>query len=119
MSKSSIWIAFKNGGIIPAVIVGGETDKRVGPHEPVKVPEAYGRHLIDDRFAYKTDEPAAPKVGKGAKRDAAKAARIDQLTVDIDAMKKAVETAADDEARTRLEAEISKAQDELKSLEAA
>ncbi|RWD71643.1 hypothetical protein [Mesorhizobium sp.] len=115
---SKIWIAFKHGGIIPATIAGGK-EKRVGPHEPVEVPEAYGQHLIDDRFAYKAEKPATPKSGKGAKQDPAKAARAAELAASIVDLKKAVESASDLEAKTTLAAELAAAEDELKALEAA
>ena len=117
MSKS-IWIAFRNGGIIPATIAGGK-EKNVGPHEPVEVPEGYGQHLVDDRFAYKAEKPAAPKGGKGARQDAAKAARAAELTAAIDDLKKAVEGASDLEAKTKLAADLAKAEDELMALEGA
>lgn len=117
MSKS-MWIAFSHGGIIPATIVGGE-EKKVGPHEPVEVPEVYGKHLVDDRFAYKAEKPTAPKSGKGAKQDTAKAARTAELSAAIDEMKKAVEAAPDLEAKTRLAADLAAAEGELKALEAA
>ncbi|MDG4895564.1 hypothetical protein P9272_18500 [Mesorhizobium sp. WSM4976] len=116
MSKS-IWIAFRNGGIIPAAVAGGK-EKKVGPHEPVEVPESYGQHLIDDRFAYKAEKPAATKpakdqVGRGARQDAGKAARAAELTGTIDDLKKAVEAASDLEAKTKLSAELAAAEDEL------
>jgi len=118
MSKS-IWIAFSHGGIIPAAITGGE-EKKVGPHEPVEVPAAYGQHLVDDRFAYKTEKPAAPKGGKGgAKQDTAKAARAAELGAAVDDLKKAVEAASDIEAKTKLAADLAAAEEELKALEAA
>ncbi|WFP74504.1 hypothetical protein [Mesorhizobium sp. WSM4906] len=122
MSKS-IWVAFRNGGIIPAAVAGGK-EKKVGPHEPVEVPESYGQHLIDDRFAYKAEKPAAPKSakdqgGKGARQDTAKAARAAELAATIDDLKKAVDAASDLEAKTKLAADLAAAEDELKALEAA
>lgn len=61
MSKETMWIAFQNGGILPATITG-DKDKEVSAHEPVSVPADYGKHLVHDRFAYE----AKPK-GKAMK----------------------------------------------------
>lgn len=60
-SKETMWIAFPNGGILPATITGGK-DRDVDAHEPVRVPADYGKHLVHDRFAYE----ATPK-GKATK----------------------------------------------------
>lgn len=68
MAKTEmLTIAFRNGGILPAEITGGE-ERRVAAHEPVSVPKAYGQHLVDDRFAY----PADPEESKQ---------QVEQLTV--------------------------------------
>jgi len=69
MSAKTIVIAGPRGLRIPASVFGksapGTPDKVVPPHEPIEVPEAYGRHLIDDRFAVEV-EPEGKK-SKGAK----------------------------------------------------
>ena len=59
MSKSdSMFIAFQFGGTIPGSVLGGK-DRKVGPHEAVKVPRDYGDSLVADRFAYETDPSTA------------------------------------------------------------
>jgi hypothetical protein len=61
MSKSeTMWVAFPNGGILPKDVTKSE-ERKVGPHEAVRVPRAYGKHLVDDRFAYETEEPKKAK----------------------------------------------------------
>lgn len=63
MSGKKIGIAFPNGNIIPAAVMGESKDVHVPAHTPIEVPEAYGRHLIADKFAYATDDDKA-KSGK-------------------------------------------------------
>ncbi|SON55526.1 hypothetical protein HDIA_1985 [Hartmannibacter diazotrophicus] len=58
MAEKKIWVAFRNKGVLPKALMGTEKDINVGPHEPVRVPETYGNHLIADRFAYAADELA-------------------------------------------------------------
>ncbi|MBB4042019.1 hypothetical protein GGR34_003704 [Microvirga flocculans] len=80
MSDKTILIAGPRGLRIPAAVFGAAAlhapDKEVPPHEAIAVPEAYGRHLIDDKFAYEVEPEAetdgAPegkkaKGGKGGK----------------------------------------------------
>lgn len=53
MSKT-MFIAYRHGGIVPAS-VAGKPDQKVAAHEAVEVPVAYGRSLVDDRFAYEVE----------------------------------------------------------------
>ena len=115
MSKSdSISIAFSHGGILPASITGG-TERRVGPHEPVRVPRSYGEHLIADRFAY---EAEAPK----KKADPVAAALQKQLQ-DLEARlvdgRAALAAATDLADKGRLEAEVAELEAELERLKKA
>lgn len=68
MSKK-ISIAFPQGGIVPGSVLGKKEDQACAAMEAVSVPEAYGRHLIEDRFAVEvTDgdrEKKKPKAGTG------------------------------------------------------
>lgn len=112
MSKSdSMFIAFSHGGILPSSITGGD-ERRVGPHEPVRVPRSYGEHLIADRFAY---EAEAPK----KKADPAAAALQKQLQ-DLEARlsdgRAAVAAATDLAEKGRLEAEVADLEAELEKL---
>lgn len=98
MSKSStMFIAFPNGGILPADIAGGK-ETPVAAHEPVRVPRSYGEHLVSDRFAYETEAPKRKQNG-GDARAAEIAARIDALRADLLA-------AADDAEKERIAREI-------------
>lgn len=56
MAKS-IYVAPLRGVTMPAAMLGEEKDRLVGVDEVVKVPEHYGRHLIDDRFAVESGKP--------------------------------------------------------------
>lgn len=96
MSKETMWIAFPNGGIIPAAVTGGK-DRQVDAHEAVKVPADYGRHLVHDRFAYEAEAPG--RKPKQAKTDDDASARLAELQ----SMKTA---AASDEERSQIDAEI-------------
>jgi hypothetical protein len=62
MSKK-ISIAFPQGGIVPGSVLGKKEDQTCAAMEPVSVPEAYGRHLIGDRFAVEVTDG-----GKGKKK---------------------------------------------------
>jgi hypothetical protein len=62
MSKK-ITIAFPEGGIIPGTVLGSEADRSCSAMEPVSVPEVYGRHLVEDRFAVEVTHQ-----GKGKKK---------------------------------------------------
>lgn len=60
MSKTDkIEIAFENGGIIPARILGKDKDVHVSAHEPIAVHKNYGNHLLNDLLAY---DPAKRKL---------------------------------------------------------
>lgn len=92
-------IAFPNGGIVPASVLKADADKRLGPHEPVSVPEAYGQSLVADRFAYAYDPRTAPR------------APADPVKV---AEEKAAKIVADAEAKARaLVSDAEKKADEM------
>lgn len=99
MSKSTIGIAFNHGGIIPAAILGLQADKHLAPHEAIEVPERYGRHLIEDRFAY------AKVVGTPVKADGKKA-KLPKTSDDksVAAAVSVAEQAVDDATRLLSEA---------------
>ncbi|AXS39262.1 hypothetical protein [Breoghania sp. L-A4] len=60
MAEKKIRISSPRGLIIPGAVLGKSADVRVGPHEPVSVPVAYGLSLIGDRFAERAGaKPAA------------------------------------------------------------
>lgn len=68
MSKpETMWIAFPNGGILPKDVTKSE-ERKVGPHEAVRVPRTYGQHLVDDHFAYEAEEPKKAKAEGGGKQ---------------------------------------------------
>lgn len=99
-SKETMWVAFPNGGIIPASITGGK-DRAVNAHEPIKVPAEYGEHLVHDRFAYKAEAPS--RSGKGGKGDKSAVDPVTLKLADLQAQKAAATT---DEDRARIDGEI-------------
>lgn len=108
MSKpDTMYIAFPFGGILPAEVTGAQ-ERKVTPHEPVKVPRTYGRQIVDDRFAYETDPPApAKKKDAGGKEPAAAPeARLAEL-------RRAAEAATDQAEKDRLAGEIAALEGEL------
>jgi hypothetical protein len=106
MSKSdTMFIAFPNGGILPAGIAG-PGERKIGPHEPVRVPNAYGEHLLADRFAY---EAEAPKKAARKPEDGGKPADLFALEDAVKAAEAAVAAASDDDAKTAAEAELAAA----------
>jgi hypothetical protein len=113
MSKSdSIWIAFPNGGRIPAKLAGG-TEKKVGPHEPVKVPGDYGRSLVDDRFAYEAEEPKKMSTKKGGTRQGDNSAAIADLEGQLADLKVKAAAEADLAEKGKLEAEVAEIENKL------
>lgn len=120
MSKSStMYIAFPNGGIIPAKLVD-ETERRVGPHEAVKVPRDYGESLVTDRFAYETDAAAA-KPARSARQSEPDAHSVREVALkkaeaDIAARETAVKTA--EAALAEREAAVAKAEADIAAREA-
>lgn len=68
MSKN-ISVAFPQGGIVPGSVLGKKEDQACAAMEAVSVPEAYGRHLIEDRFAVEVTDgdkgKKKPKAGTG------------------------------------------------------
>jgi hypothetical protein len=61
MSKKMITVSSPRGIILEAKAMGTDKDVRVGPHEPVDVPEDYGNHLIADRFVVPAEHPKAKR----------------------------------------------------------
>ncbi|MBS8259732.1 hypothetical protein DYI23_05825 [Roseibium polysiphoniae] len=96
-------IAFTRGGIIPARHASGGKDTSVAPHEPVKVPEVYGKHLVADKFAYvPIKKKAAAKDGASGKAgvstkpaNASGAQGASDTDKGLDAVKSAVTEAED------------------------
>lgn len=78
MSKKSITISFPQGGIIPKDVLGKEEDLHVEAHKAVSVPERYGRHLIDDRFAVEAEPEVVSKEDKAAEKKAAAAKKAEE-----------------------------------------
>lgn len=125
MSKKNIWISFPQGGIIPKEIVGKTEDLHVEAHKAVSVPERYGRHLIDDRFAVEAEPAPVTKDDKVAEKKAAekkaaddKAAAIAAAEKDVADAKALVEAAADDAAKTEAAALLADAEAKLEALKA-
>lgn len=110
MSKK-ICIAFRHGGIIPAAVLGTEEDKKLNAHEPFEVPAAYGKSLIEDRFAYAV-EPEKKKGREKPAEDVAKAAAIDAAQRKVDDAKTAV-AAADIADKAAAEAALADAERDL------
>lgn len=102
MSKETMLIAFPNGGILPADITGG-AERRVGPHEAVEVPFAYGDHLVNDRFAYEAKPP----------RKSAARAKLEKRIAELQA---GLDRATKPEDKAKLEGEIAKARAALVEL---
>ncbi len=120
MSKTStMYIAFPNGGIIPTKLADGK-ERKVGPHEAVKVPRDYGESLVSDRFAYETD-PAAAKTARNARLSepdahSVREAALKKAEADIAARETAVKTA--EAALAEREATVAKAEADIAAREA-
>lgn len=112
-----ICIAFPHGGIIPASVLGEKADVKVAAMKAVDVPEAYGLHLIEDRFAVAAEMPKEDaKAGKKAAADKAAAEKVAAEKAAEDAVvaaKAKLEKAGDDMVAKAA------AEDELKAAEAA
>ena len=93
---AKLTIAFPHGGIIPASIMGTETDVHVDAATPIEVPESYGRHLISDRFAVAAEMPKPPE--KDEQKAAKIAAEKSSASRKAAAEKAAAEKAAADKA---------------------
>ena len=128
MSKK-ISIAFPQGGIVPGAVLGKKDDQACGAMEPVSVPEAYGRHLIEDRFAVEvTDAVKAKKKTEtgGSKSESAGVGKPHPETPEIAAAKAAISEAeqlvlsseGDGPATAEAEAMLAAAQDQLAQLQA-
>lgn len=123
-----ICIAFPHGGIIPASVLGEEADVKMAAMKAVEVPEAYGLHLIEDRFAVAAEMPKKEDTKAEKKAAADKAAAEKAAAEKAAADKAAAEKAAEDSvlaAMAKLEKAgddmVAKAaaEDELKAAEAA
>lgn len=128
MSKK-ISIAFPQGGIVPGSVLGKKEDQSCAAMESISVPEAYGRHLIEDRFAVEVTD-----TGRGKKKDDAGAGKGEKAgssnppkdSPEIAAAKAAVDeaeqlvTASGTDAETKADAEamLKAAQDKLAELQA-
>lgn len=94
-----ITITFPQGGIIPGSILKEEKDRHVPAMESIAVPEAYGRHLIADRFAVEAARPeektkkASPSGDTGA---AAAVAKMDEAHKAVSDAKAKIIAAGDD-----------------------
>lgn len=111
MSKTdTMYIAFTHGGILPKSVTGG-AEERVPPHKAVKVPRAYGQHLVDDKFAYVAEPPATPK-----KKAAGENAEVAAIEARLAALRKAADAATEQIDKDRLGAEIATAEGELAAL---
>lgn len=98
MSEKTISIIFPQGGIIPGSIMGTKDDQHIAAQQPVTVPERYGRHLIEDRFAVET-----PEIIEAAEKARKKAT----------AKKAAAEKAAAEKGEAEKQAEIAEAEKNL------
>ncbi len=137
MSKKNIWISFPQGGIIPKAVIGKDEDLHVEAHKAVSVPERYGRHLIEDRFAVEAEPQPVTKDDKAADKKAAAekkaaeekaaaekkaaeelAAAIAAAEKDVDEAKALVQSASDDVAKTEAAAMLADAEAKLAELKA-
>lgn len=60
MSKK-MFVALPLGGLLDRAAMGTEKDVEVSPHKPIAVPAAYGRSLVENRFAIEVDAEAGKK----------------------------------------------------------
>ena len=116
----TMFIAFPNGGTVPASVTGGK-DRKVGPHEAVKVPRDYGDSLVDDRFAYESD-PATAKAAGAARKPGTdnlgeREASLKKAEADIAARETAVKSA--ETALSDREAAVAKAETDIADRETA
>lgn len=105
---SKMRIAFPRGGRIPAGIAGKE-EKKCGPHEPVTVPAEYGRHVVEDRFAYEVKGRLSAKTAIET-GGAAEIARLEKVAKDAN---EALARAEGDEAKAAAEAALKDAEASL------
>lgn len=126
MSKNeTMHIAFPHGGTIPASVLKEKGDRKVGPHEAVRVPRSYGEHMVSDRFAYEAD-PANSKAPAAGARGSADSREEDikkiagELSTREEALKAAEGALADrTEVLEKLVADVTAREEALKSREAA
>lgn len=103
MSKETMTIAYRNGGILPAEIAGGK-ERRIAPHEPVKVPRSYGEHLVHDRFAYEVDGRKKATARK-ASSEQVDPAGVDDLKKHLSDLQEKIAIEGDLDAKAKLETE--------------
>lgn len=116
MSKK-IWIALPGGGLLDRAAMGTEKDVAVPPHEPIAVPAAYGRSLVENRFAIEVDAETAKKGGGSGKRASGTPDGVAALETAVSEAKAAVEAAgADMVAKADAEAKLKAAEDALAEL---
>lgn len=120
MSKTAMMtIAMPQGGLLDKAAMKTEADVPVQPHQIVDVPEAYGRTLVDNRFAYEAEKPKASKAGKAkgvddGKAAAEQAAAIAAAEKDVEDAKVKLAAAGDDMvAKQEAEAELAAAETAL------
>ena len=113
-----ICIAFPHGGIIPATVLGEQADVKMAAMKAIEVPEAYGRHLIDDRFAVAAEMPKKEDT-KAEKKAAAEKAAAEKVAAEKTAEDAvAAANAKLDKVGDDMVAKTA-AEDELKAAEAA
>jgi len=112
MSKETMWIAFPNGGILPAAITG-DKDREVAAHDPVSVPADYGKHLVHDRFAYEAKPKGKAKASGG---DSAEARQ--RLEATLAALRKKVEDAQDVAEKAKLAEQVAAVEKKIADLAA-
>lgn len=106
-----ICIAFPHGGIIPASVLGEEADVKMAAMKAVEVPEAYGLHLIEDRFAVAAEMPKKEDTKAEKKAAADKAAAEKAAAEKAAADKAAAEKAAAEKAAADNSAALKTAED--------
>ncbi len=68
MSNKFLAVRFPRGAMLPKGVTRDGEACNAGPGEEVEVTEAYGRHVISDKFAepVQVEKPAKKKGGKSA-----------------------------------------------------
>lgn len=114
MSKETMWIAFPNGGILPAAITG-DKEREVDAHTPVRVPVDYGKHLVHDRFAY--EAPPKAKAAKAAGGDSSEARM--RLEATLASLRKKVEEATEQTEKDALAEQVAAVEKKISDMAAA
>ena len=133
MSKTpeTIDIQFPRGGRIPASVLGkGDgPDVVVAPKKTVTVPFAYGRSLVDDRFAIEAPAETSPKPAalqksptkRPTKKELAaeKAKKVDDAQLALKAAEEALAAETDDARKVDLAAAVEAARSALEEAQDA